>query len=227
MISSSDIDQLTKLVIVNAIYFFGNWVKQFDEKLTTKKYFWVQPNDSILVPMMEQTHYFLGGADSIAQFIELPYKGNMLSMFIILPNKGIELEKIEKNMTLEKLETWTTKLSSIKWHLSLPKYEFKTDIDLKNNLKKLGMSDAFNSRTANFSGMDGTRNLHISKALHQAYIKVNEKGTEAAAATALVLIYVIEAEPREFNINCPFLFIIKENSTGSILFIGRVTNPTK
>ena len=232
------LDAMTRLVLTNAIYFKGNWVWEFDEKKTRDMDFHVSQDETVKVPMMnmepDEAKFNYADLEKL-KILELPYIGDKLSMLILLPKqeKGYDSETGEVvyyNYTLEdielsaqKLEEYKAKMEKTKLDkISLPKFEFETKYFLAENLKEMGMPSAFEN--ADFSGIDGTRNLYISEVIHQAFIKVDEKGTEAAAATA-VLMMKSSMMPINFIADHPFIFLIQDNETGNILFFGKVKNP--
>ncbi|MFT4311998.1 MAG: serpin family protein [Candidatus Woesearchaeota archaeon] len=240
----------TKLVITNAIYFLGDWKYQFDKKNTQDRDFFVTPNNPIKAPMMHLTakdmrdmkprpaRFNYAELEKV-QIIELPYKGDELSMIIILPKQyeGYDYrtgEKIEYNYTLDDIDISLEAFAEYKSQMRetsmdsiyLPLFEFETDYTLNDILKDLGMPTAF-TPDADFSGMTGNQDLLIGSVIHKAFIKVDEKGTEAAAATAVTGDRLAALPMNVFNANNPFIFIIQENETENILFMGRVTDPTK
>lgn len=235
----------TKLVLTNAIYFKGTWEGEFDKSYTHEQDFKVTPNNIIKTPMMymypDKANLNYADLEKL-QVLELPYKGDKISMLILLPKQGEDYyyetgKKIVSNYTLENINLSVQKLNEYKSQMqetkldsiSLPKFEFDTKYFMKDTLSAMGMPTAFGA--ADFSGMDGTINLQISKVIHQAFIKVDEQGTEAAAATAVRMGYASAIRPRMprkiFKADHPFIFIIQEKETGNILFMGRVTDPTK
>jgi len=216
-----------RLVLTNAIYFKGTWVWEFDPKDTREMDFKITPTEVVRVPMMymrpEKARFNYADLEDL-QILELPYKGGKISMLILLPKE--DLDSIEP-ITIEKLEEWKSQMKETKLdEIYLPKFEFKTKYNLEENLKALGMSTAFNPYGADFSGMTGSRELFIDFVIHQAYIKVDEKGTEAAAATA-VGVGITAVQGNIFRADHPFIFIIQERETGHILFMGRVVDPTR
>jgi serpin B len=228
LIPAGVLNALTRLVLVNAIYFKGNWASQFDEESTSDMPFWITVDKQVETPMMRQTGEF-GYADRNGmQILELPYIGGDLSMVVLLPDEIDGLTRLEDRLTTETLNRWTTGLQPIEVKLFLPKFKMTFAVRLDETLKAMGMVDAFSENSANFAGMDGRADwLYIAAVLHKAFVEVNEEGTEAAAATAVVM--AARAAPPQpppvFRADHPFLFLIRENSTGSILFWGRVTNP--
>jgi len=218
------LDAETLLILVNAIYFKGNWASQFDRSLTGDAPFWVAPRAQVQVPMMSKVDEYRYGEVDGLQVLELPYAGYDLSMIVLLPRKMDGLADLEDRLTVENLDTWTEHLWHIEVQVSLPRFEITRSIRLSDALTSMGMVDAFGD--ADFSGMDGSKTLYVRAVLHKAFVSVDEEGTEAAAATA-ALMRTIGAiwSPSVFHADHPFLFLIRENSTGSILFLGRVMNP--
>lgn len=223
------LNPLVRLVLTNAIYFKGDWTHPFDPQSTQGMPFYMQPGKSVDAPLMRQQGHFRYAELAGFQLLELPYGNGAFSMFILLPPPG-QLEDLERRLTFKTLNTWLVELTTCKVMLSLPRFKFSASFLLKQTLMEMGMLDAFNSQHADFSGMDGMVNwLYISAVLHKAFVEVNEKGTEAAAATAVVMKargIMPDEPPVVFRADHPFLFMICENATGSILFLGRVMNPT-
>jgi len=218
---------LTRLVLTNAIYFKGRWLWEFNPKYTKEMDFYVTPSNIVKTPMMymKPAKARFNYADlGDLQILELPYKGNKISMLILLPTEN--LDAIEPSLTPEKLEEWKNQMQETKLDaIYLPKFKFNTKYRLKKALKALGMPTAF-SGEADFSGMTTAEKIWIDFVIHQAYVKVDEKGTEAAAATAVG--GATSAPPRNiFKADHPFIFIIQQKDTGNILFLGRVIDPTK
>ena len=227
LISRGDINYLTRLVLTNAIYFKGRWASKFNEKNTKPAPFYILPDKKIEVSMMFQEGKFPYYENENLKVLELPYAGNDLSMVVFLPSKKNGLDSLEKELTLKKIKLWVSKMYKRKVKVYLPKFKAKTKYYLGNILSSMGMADAF-SYEADFSGMTGGKELKISKVIHQAYIDVNEEGTEAAGATGIVM--ELKALPKPspvFNADHPFVFLIVHKKTGSILFIGRIANPSK
>jgi len=163
------------------------------------------------------------------QAISLPYKGNDLDMIVLLPARKDGLPELERKCVADSVSDWINRLESHVVKVTLPKFEFSHEVELSNALKKLGMKLAFTWPGADFSGMDGTKDLFISLVLHKAFVAVDEKGTEAAAATAvLVTCGAAPAKPEPvkiFTADHPFLFLIRHRDTGAVLFMGRVVDP--
>ena len=224
------LNKLTRLVLTNAIYFKGDWASQFDPLYTQLAPFWVASGESIAVSMMYQEGKFGYCKDSDVQILELPYFGDELSMVILLPNEVDGLMALEQRLTAENLVRWIWLVSTNEREveLALPRFKQSCTFKLGEILMSMGMVDAFSQTSANFSGMDGTMKLYISAVLHKAFVAVNEEGTEAAAATAVVVkMRSLPEAPVIFCADHPFIFIIREKSSGSILFLGRVVRPTE
>ena len=242
LIPAGFINSMTRLVLTNAIYFKGTWEWEFDKSDTRDQDFKITPNNIVKTPMMymdpDKARFNYADLDEL-QILELPYKGEKISMLILLPKQGEDFDRetgevIKSEYTLEDIELSSEKLNEYRSQMketkldsiSLPKFEFDTKYFMKDTLSNLGMSTAF-SGGADFSGMTGNKDLFISFVIHQAYVKVDEKGTEAAAATAVGM-ELNSAMPRNFfRADHPFIFIIQEKETGNILFMGRVTDPTQ
>jgi serpin B len=224
LLPGGSISDLTALVLTNAIYFKGQWDNKFKEENTRDGNFFVSKGKSVPARMMNaQAKYNLYQGKSI-QMLELPYAGKDFSMLVVLPNEGILLKEVERDFTLENLNYYVGLLTESDVKISFPKFTFDSEFELKPILSKMGMPIAF-SNAADLSRMSGNQELKIDEIYHKAFIEVTEEGTEAAAATAVVIVRKSVIIPVEFNANRPFMFIIRENSTGNILFMGRVTNP--
>ena len=220
--------EITRLVLVNAIYFKGAWAEKFEKSATKKKPFHISRRKSVKAPMMNRTGAFGYAAADGIQILEIPYKGGGLSMIALLPGKTDGLSELEKAFTADNFARWRKLLRKREIEVFLPRFEIVSRFRLDDTLESMGMTDAFTSGPADFSGMDGNHldGLFISAVIHKAFVKVNEDGTEAAAATAVVMEREsIRIEPSVFRADHPFLFLIMDNSTKSILFVGRVTDP--
>ena len=221
------IDPLTRLVLTNAIYFYGSWLHQFDEELTSDGIFNALDGSQVTVPMMEQTEVFRYMSGDGFQAIDLPYMGYQTGMLIILPDERT-FEAFEQTFDAEALGVVLDGLTSTNITLYLPKWEFTAECALKEVLRSMGMVDAFSCDgiIADFSGMDGTYRLCITDVFHKAFVAVDESGTEAAAATAVVVSLTgVPDPPVPLQIDRPFIFLIMDYGTETILFAGRVTNP--
>jgi serine protease inhibitor len=229
LLAKGTVTELTRLVLTNAVYFKGGWQHQFKKAATKDAAFWASANKSVSVPTMHQTEHFGYRDTTTYQTLTMPYAGNTKSMTILLPKKRDGLADVVKALKPAELYALARSGARAKVQVSLPKFKFESQFHLGETLQAMGMKDAFKGRgVADFSGMTGTRDLHISKVVHKAFVAVDEEGTEAAAATAVVL----EAESVQapeptmvFNADHPFLFVIRDNTTGAILFMGRVVNP--
>jgi serpin B len=215
----------TRLVLTNALYFKGRWASQFDTANTKEASFWLAPDSCVIVPMMSQTGDFGYMETDALQVLELQYEGDGLSMVVLLPKETGGLAELEQSLSAEALAGWLEGLEKRSVVVSLPRFMMTAEFNLDEVLKAMGMADAFSS-AADFSGMTGKRGLLISAVVHKAFVDVNEEGTEAAAATAVVvMMYCEEAMPSVFRADHPFLFMIRDNESGSILALGRLANP--
>ncbi|MFO7810681.1 MAG: serpin family protein [Candidatus Delongbacteria bacterium] len=227
LIPKGILDALTKLVLTNAVYFKAEWKDQFKERMTNKDTFFTSEAKSAEIEMMNQKKRFNYAENDEAQFIEMPYKGNDASMFVLLPKKKSGLDNIEKKLTWEYIEKLTANMEPEQVDVYFPKYKMSLKYELREILNELGMKKAFN-KGADFSKMNGNRDLYISAVIHKTFIEVDETGTEAAAATAVVMRMksaMPDPEFKTFKADHPFFYFIKERSTGAVLFAGRVSNP--
>jgi serpin B len=228
-LKSGDLTPDTRLVLTNAIYFKGDWEHAFPEKSTRDNDFHVNAKEKVSVPMMHQVGEFGYFADDLNTFqmLAISYKGSDLTMAILLPREVDGLKAFEENLTAEKLAEWRKGVRRSKVQVSLPKFTMMRRLDLAGQLQALGMTDAFSAEMADFSGMTGDKKLLVSKVLHEAWVEVNEKGTEAAAATGVALEKKGDKayDPIVFQADHPFLFLIRDSKSGNILFLGRMTNP--
>ncbi|XP_077592343.1 serpin peptidase inhibitor, clade B (ovalbumin), member 1, like 3 isoform X1 [Stigmatopora nigra] len=227
------LDNMTRLVLVNAIYFKGNWNKKFKETSTRDAMFRVNKNETKQVRMMHMKDKFplTFIPEANCQILEMPYKGKDLSMLIFLPN-DIEdgssgLAKIEENLTHDNFVEWTRPdmMDEIEVQVGLPKFKLEENYDMKNVLVAMGMEDAFDMSKSDFSGMSPANDLVLSKVIHKAFVEVNEEGTEAAAATAAIMMLRCALVTPTFIADHPFLFFIRHNPSKSILFAGRYCSP--
>jgi serpin B len=215
----------TVLVLTNAIYFKDEWKTKFEKKNTRRSEFYISAEETVEIDMMFIHSDFKCYEDEKMRVIELPYKGDELSMVAFLP-RGIEVKEIEDSLTAESINVLLSKMWTIEASVLFPKFKIVWGTFALNNiLNVLGMCDAFEPLKADFSGINGKRNLWISDIFHQACIEVSEEGTEATAATAAW--NTLGGSHFEFYANHPFIFIIKDNRTRSILFMGRVMNPAE
>jgi len=226
LFEKGSIGPATRMVLANAVYFKGDWENKFKEKMTRDDKFFPQEDKPIKVQMMYQKDKFKYSETESVQILDLPYKDNLLSMIIVLPKKGIKISKIEKNLSNEKLKQWISRLRKEETKVFVPRFKLKFKKQVGKVLQKMGMKNAFDSKLADFSCIDGRKHwLYIDSVIHEAVVKVNEKGTEAAAATGVSFVGVAYTEPKIFRADHPFIFIIKDNKTDSILFMGRVVKP--
>jgi serpin B len=231
IIDPSALNNGTALVLCNAIYFKGKWTTEFNPKKTEPAPFHISTNasDTVTVPMMQQqSDCKMISADDVVELIELPYSGRDLSMIILLPQDVGGLDGLEQMLTTDNLRTWLQRLDGArpeKTSVLLPRFKFTREFDLVNSLKALGMRSLFNVHDANLSGMDPTDNLFVSDAVHKALVEVNEEGTEAAAATRVTVKMRGMNHNRSFTADHPFIFLIRERGSGSILFLGRLVRP--
>ncbi|ADN35778.1 proteinase inhibitor I4 serpin [Methanolacinia petrolearia DSM 11571] len=232
LVPAGMIDIYTRLVVTNAIFFKGIWAKKFDENNTLEANFTTASGEIVKVPMMQKTAAYDYAETDELQAVKLPYEnetGNKLSMIVILPKEN-ELHSVEETLYFKKIREVEDSMGSETVRLSLPKFRFETDYMFSGILKKMGVVTAFSDEDADFSGMDGTGGLYIREVIHKAFVEVNEEGTEAAAATAVV-VQTIAPPPGyslpvyTFRADHPFIFLIEDDETGNILFIGRVSNP--
>ncbi|HNW68895.1 MAG TPA: serpin family protein [Bacteroidales bacterium] len=222
------IDYLTRMVLVNAIYFKADWQTTFDKQQTQKMDFRMDETNAVSCDFMfaEQEFKFYENEDGL-KAIEIPYSSGKMSMLIILPKDNAGFSTLKKEINPDFYKKVNSALVSKKVKLYLPKFKIISEFELSDMLKQMGMPEAFSDR-ADFSGMTGTKDLKISKVIHKAFVEVNETGTEAAAATAVVMrVKSMPVAPPEFRADHPFMFIIKENTDNSILFAGNIYNPTK
>lgn len=221
----------TIMMLVNAIYFKGDWKIAFKEDKTKSDDFFLPSGSSVEVEMMNQKDKFKAGKFDKYKAVELPYIGNEISMLVVLPHEEYSLSDVENVLTAQKLEKIRSEIRIHDVNLSLPRFKMEYGIkSLNESLQAIGIRQAFNASKADFSKItDRKGELYISQVLHKAFVEVNEKGTEAAAATVVSITFtsaVIDIPPPlVFRADRPFLFIIQENSTGLILFMGRLDEP--
>ena len=225
------IDAATRLVLANAIYFKGTWESPFMKELTQELRFTLLDGNEVKVPMMHRTDYFGYADEAGLQVLEIPYKGGELAMIILLPSKDKTLEDFEHSVTRDKLGQWVEKLEMREVVVFVPRFKMTSDIRLRTALIGLGMTDAFSPSQADFSGMTGNnKDLFIGEGFHKAFVEVNEKGTEATAATGIgMLAGMPQKRPAPslvFRADHPFLFLIRHKPSNCILFFGRVTDPS-
>jgi serpin B len=220
----------TRLALVNAVYFKGKWEHPFEANRTASRQFFLLPGSSVMVPQMNETAELKVVSIPGADILELPYQGGALSMVLLLPGATDGLPSLEQSMTRNpaSLLEWLASLDfsnreSVR--VSLPRFKMTYEVDLTGALRQVGVSAAFDPHGADFSAIDGMRDLHVSTVLHKAFIDVSEMGTEAAAATFGGMATLGIRRSHEFNADHPFLFLIRDNTSGSVLFLGRVVDP--
>ncbi|MBN1759837.1 MAG: serpin family protein [Chitinispirillaceae bacterium] len=232
LLTEGTITPATVLVLTNAIYFLGDWLYSFDSEYTSATDFTTGNGSTVSVPQMR---YDEPGAKVTmnysrvgnARALDFPYKGDRLVMTVILPDRN-EFSAFESSLSREILDELIAALDSSELQVSLPKFEFTYGTkSIKDALVALGMTDPFISGKADFSGIDGSRSLFIANILHKAFIAVDEEGTEAAAATAVIVDYTsVDPDEAIFVVNRPFIYLIRDKQTGTILFMGRTIDPT-
>ena len=223
------LDADTRLVLTNAIYFKARWTHEFGKRATTDEAFHVTATEQVVVPTMHQTHRLRYVAAEGVQVLELPYaQDGSLSMLVLLPNKIDGLADLEKRLTSENVQKWSHGLQPRPVKVDLPRFKMTSQFSLADVLGSLGMPLAFSGK-ADFSKMSSDERLAISAVIHKAFVDVNEEGTEAAAATAVAMkalaLPPLPEKPVEFRADHPFVLIIRDNRTESILFLGRLVNP--
>lgn len=217
------LDSLTRLVLTNAVYFKAKWAEPF-RNATLQEDFTLADGQRVRVPTMIRSDRMRYGETETMRAVTLMYEGDQASMTIVMPREGKTLADVERGLSGE----WESLMKNVKEHqvtLALPKFRFEADYDMIPPLKKLGMVDAFDDK-ADFSGIDGTKELYVTAVVQKTFIEVNEEGTEAAAASAVVIgLRDAPDKPIEFRVDQPFVFVIRHEATGTVLFVGRVTDP--
>lgn len=229
MIGPGVLDALTRLVLVNAIYFKGNWADQFEKDLTKDAPFHLLSGESIHVPMMKQQETFGYAEHEDLQILQMPYAGDEVSMLVLLPKNMDGLADLQSVLDEESVEEWIRSTRKMEVLVFLPKFKVTSQFRLDAALASMGMPDAFDPQKADLSGIDGEpHRLYIGAVIHKAFVDVNEEGTEAAASTAVGFNLASMPEPvPTFRADHPFIFVIRDNNTGSILFMGRIVDPAE
>lgn len=238
LVTPDVLDELTMLVLVNAIYFKGRWNYKFNKEKTYEEDFFLKDGSSVKVEMMKMTdkkfHHKINPAGLKACTAEFPYTGRSTAMTIILPHEGISIDQVEEALNSEKLKEvfqHDPMPGPVPIHAYIPKFKMEYKKELAECLQGLGMTHAFDENKADFSLIvpESEEKIFISKVIHQAVVEVSEEGTEAAAATAVVMakrsMMVFDFPPEEFKCNRPFIFVIHEKNTNGVLFIGKYMSP--
>lgn len=226
LLPAGSVNPLTKLVLTNAIYFKANWKTKFVRNKSIDAIFYITPQEKVKCSMMSVKGSFRYTEDANAQAVELPYSGGNYSIVVILPTANQTIEEYSKGLSFSSLDNLLKGLLKQEVNVSIPKFKLSSGYQLKQVLSDMGMPLPFTDK-ADFSGMTSKNDLKITDVFHKAFIEVNEEGTEASAATAVVIGLKSAGNEKYFIANRPFLFLIKDNSSGSILFMGRMVNPTK
>jgi len=218
----------TRLVLVNTLFIKGAWEAPFEAEATRTAAFTDDAGVKTNVRMMSQTYYFNYAQDKEFQVLELPFKGDSLAMLFILPKTGLTLDGTRASLTKEWYEKTIAGMHSLKVVCNIPKFKTECDLQLNKTLKRMGLNSAFTEYVADFSGMDPAKQLYISAAFHKTFVEVDEKGAEAAAATAIDMAEPcsVIAAPPVFNADHPFFYILRDKITGTVLFIGEMKEPT-
>ncbi|HEY9151997.1 MAG TPA: serpin family protein [Anaerolineales bacterium] len=229
LLAPGSVNSDTRILLVNAIYFKADWEAQFNPNSTSDAPFTLLDGSQAQVKMMnngELTLNYIKGDGY--QAVELPYNGNTAAMDILMPDEG-NFQNFESTLNAQQINDIFNAMQSQPIALGLPKFTFTTDFSLSSQLKSLGMTDAFDGNKADFSGMTGNRDLFISDVIHKAFVAVDEKGTEAAAATAVIMVGMSAPVQQKVHlvVDHPFIFVIRDLTSGQILFIGRVLNPSQ
>lgn len=224
LLPNGAITDLTALVLTNAIYFKGQWDNKFSPENTRSDAFFPSATDKVPCQFMNREGKYQYAKTENFSALEIPYAGKEFSMLVLLPHDGIELEEVEKNLSFETITLLAVNMDEFDVRVSFPKFKFENKYELKPMLSSLGMPTAFSNR-ADFTRMSKKPDLKIDEIYHKAFVEVSEEGTEAAAATAVVIVRKAMPMFVDFNANRPFLFMIKHNPTGAILFIGRLVKP--
>ena len=221
------INGTTRLVVVNAIYFKGKWEKPFKKEDTADAPFTVAVEKKVTAPLMHTTAEFNYGETPDMQVLEMPYGGGRLSMVVLLPKGSNEVDTVENVLRRRGPDALLSQASMKKVDVSLPKFRLTGQFLLSKELKEMGMPAAFTSE-ADFFSMDDMHDLYLTEVVHKAFIEVNEEGTEAAAATGVtVAMTAVPMNNPVFRADHPFVFLIRDMQSRSVLFLGRVANPTK
>lgn len=232
LVSPGDFDAVTHLALINAVYFKGNWKSQFRPENTRTFSFTKDDESEVQIPMMYQQGEFYYGefsdgsneAGGIYQVLEIPYEGDEVSMMLVLSRQEVPLATLEPLLKPQLIEEWANSVKKQKVEVYLPRFTVEQEIDLKDILKALGVTEIF-IKDANLTAMSDKKELFLSKAVHKSFIEVNEEGSEAAVASGMIAISRMAVLFPQVIVDHPFLFLIKNRKTGTILFMGRVMHP--
>jgi len=230
LIPADSLNSMTRLVLVNAVYFKADWAAQFEKDHTGPETFWVAQTESKEVQMMSMMGLKMDIAtlDQLeCSMVELPYKGNRIVMQLILPNERTGVFDLETKLAEVDLQTlFSENKRNVKVDLSLPRFKLSHSLALSDSLQQMGMADMFSGK-ADLSGITGSQGLYVSSVVQKVFVEVNEEGSEAAAATgAVVMMRSMPAPNKMFNVDHPFIFLIRDKLTGMVLFKGRVVDPS-
>lgn len=228
LLSNNDIDELTRLILLNAIYFNANWATEFKGDKTRQMTFYGKNSVEYVTDFMNGTQNVALSESNDAQMVKIDYENQKASMFIIMPKENVDIDKYISDLDEQKFASLEKSLQTLKADVSMPKFKIESRFEMKKVLMEMGIKAAF-SKSADFSKMNGKSNLLIDEVIHKSFIEVSEKGTEAAAATAVVVrekSMVMKDNPKVV-INRPFVFVIRENKNNAILFIGKYVKPEK
>nr|BAB23998.1 unnamed protein product [Mus musculus] len=229
LLSKDSVNSQTRLILANALYFHGTWCKRFEKNRTKEMPFKINKKETRPVQMMwrEDTLFHAYVKEIQAQVLVMPYEGIDLNFVVLLPDEGVDISKVENNLTFEKLTAWTKPefMNRTEFHVYLPKFQLQEDYDMNSLLQHLGILNVFDGSKADLSGMSTKENLCLSEFAHKCVVEVNEEGTEAAAASAVKFIFLCSGpDPETFCADHPFLFFIMHRTTNSILFCGRFSS---
>lgn len=232
LVSSRDFDAVTRLALISAVYFKGSWKSQFRPENTRTFSFTKDDESEVQIPMMYQQGEFYYGefsdgsneAGGIYQVLEIPYEGDEISMMLVLSRQEVPLATLEPLVKAQLIEEWANSVKKQKVEVYLPRFTVEQEIDLKDILKALGITEIF-IKSANLTTLSDNKDLFLSKAIHKSFIEVNEEGSEAAAASGMIAISRMAVLYPQVIVDHPFFFLIRNRRTGTILFMGRVMHP--
>lgn len=228
LLSTKDVNELTRLILLNAIYFNASWNTEFKGDKTRPMTFYGKNSVEYVTDFMNGQQNVALSENDEAQMMKIDYSKDAASMYIIMPKENVGIDKYISEFNLDKFEKFEKSLTGMKVNLSMPKFKIESRFEMKKVLMEMGIKTAF-TKSADFSKMNGKSNLYIDEVIHKAFVEVSEKGTEAAAATAVIVREksAIASQVPNININRPFIFIIRENKNNAILFIGKYVKPDK